>query len=504
MQRRTQKAVAAAAVVLLVVNVFLLLPEDPSEYFDATEYSSRRLGAKAANTPRERVINELFKQGIRPGDPNYRRLLKARLERLKKREAKALSKRQTKRTLRNTKNIWYRRGDPVQQAQLEEKHAQLRELNLNNHAQKLRGLNDVNNSGLDLTNKGYLSICDRPTMVGTPSDLALLQNFEESSTRCPGMNSNKMLLLRGEGPRLYGRTGNQLIEFLHALQYARDNDVQLGIISNSWAFQLLLNMWMSVKDDDWEVQFEKAFCVKIFHSQDEVQGYELLFPELTDDVESTKQLFMYESERHLVDYIGHQVQYIQTLFRNYNTGEGTTESGEPVRDMCSGIKALFGNDKKNVIYSVLHQRSLEEAGRTLLGRVSRFSGCDPEAALHVAPDYVKSILEPLGLLDYPIVLITDGQDFPVLQRLLNDPDIAPKLRLVPEEATWIGGDITLAVMANAFIGNPASTFSGFIAKSRLAMGFGQSYLFQAKKNGEWVNTCGDTCIFDKRIVSAMS
>ncbi len=123
MQRRAHKAVAAAAVVLLVVNVFLLLPEDPSEYFDATEYSSRRLdgGKKAANTPRERVINELFKQGIRPGDPNYRRLLKARLERLKKREAKALSKRQTKRTLRNTKNIWYRRGDPVLQAQLEEK-----------------------------------------------------------------------------------------------------------------------------------------------------------------------------------------------------------------------------------------------------------------------------------------------------------------------------------------------------------------------------------------------
>lgn len=313
-----------------------------------------------------------------------------------------------------------------------------------------------------------------------------------------------MLLLRGEGPRLYGRTGNNLTEFLHALQYARDHDVQLGIISNSWALQVLTTMWMSVKNDDWEVQFEEAFCVKIFNSQDEIQGYELLFPELTDPVETTKQLFMYESQRDLPDYIGHQVQYIQTLYRNYNTGEGTTESGEPVRDMCSGINALFGNDKKNVIYSVIHQRSLEEAGKTLLGRVSRFSGCDPEAALHMTPEYVKSILEPLGLLDYPIVLITDGQDFPVLQRLLNDPQIASKLRLVPEKATWIGGDITLGVMANAFIGNPASTFSGYIAKSRLAMGFGQSYLFRAKKNDVWVNTCGDTCIFDKRIVSAMS
>ena len=103
------------------------------------------------------------------------------------------------------------------------------------------------------------------------------------------------------------------------------------------------------------------------------------------------------------------------------------------------------------------------------------------------------------------MLITDGQDFAVIQRLLNDPEIAPKLRLVSEEATWIGGDFTVAVMANAFIGNPASTFSGFIAKSRLALGFGQSYLFRAKnENGEWVNTCGDTCIYDKRIMGPMS
>ncbi len=338
-------------------------------------------------------------------------------------------------------------------------------------------------------------------MMGTPSDLALLQKYNEENT-CPGANSDKLLLLQGQGSNLYGRVGNNLIEFLHALQYARDNDVQLGIMKDSWAFGVLLKMWMSVEDDDWEAQFEKAFCVKIFNSQDEVQNYSLIFPELTDSHDFTKQLFQYKSQSSLVDYVGDQTKYIQKLYQNYNTGKGTTESGEPVQDMCSGIKALFG-DEKNVIYSTIHQRSLEKAGKELLGRVSKFSGCDPEAALHMAPDYVKSILRPLGLLNYPIVLITDGQDFTVLQRLLNDAEIAPKLRLVPEEATWIGGDITLAVMANAFIGNPASTFSGFIAKSRLALGFGHSYLFRAKdENGEWHTVCGDSCIFDKTIMGS--
>ena len=123
MQRRAQKALAAAAaVVFLVVNAFFLL-DDPSQVYyeyDASEFSRRLDGSVRAHTPRERVINELFKLGIRPGDPGYRRLLNARLERLNKRNEKAESQRKTVRNLRNTKKIWYRRNK-TEQAELEEK-----------------------------------------------------------------------------------------------------------------------------------------------------------------------------------------------------------------------------------------------------------------------------------------------------------------------------------------------------------------------------------------------
>ena len=114
---------AAAAVVFLVVNAFFnFLPDDPSRFheYDASEYSRRLDGSVRAHTPRERVINELFKLGIRPGDPGYRRLLNARLERLNKRNEKAESQRKTVRNLRNTKKIWYRRNK-TEQAELEEK-----------------------------------------------------------------------------------------------------------------------------------------------------------------------------------------------------------------------------------------------------------------------------------------------------------------------------------------------------------------------------------------------
>jgi len=53
-------------------------------------------------------------------------------------------------------------------------------------------------------------------ICGRPADLGISTPKESD---CPGLNSNTILLL--EGTQTYGRTGNSLIEFLHALQYAR-------------------------------------------------------------------------------------------------------------------------------------------------------------------------------------------------------------------------------------------------------------------------------------------
>jgi hypothetical protein len=349
-----------------------------------------------------------------------------------------------------------------------------------------------------------LSICGRRTKIGTPQDLALLQHFNNQDSTCPGTSSNDLLLLQGIGA--YGRTGNNLIEFLHALQYARDNDVTLGLKADSWAFRLIVDMWMSVEDDDWQAQFEEEFCVKVFHHRDEWKGYNLLFPDIWQDTHDlTKQLFMYQSDAPLDAYIGDQAQYLQTLFRHYNHGEGTAFRGKPVQNMCSGLNAVFGLYYTDTIYSVVHQRYLEgEPGLRIMRKMNERSGCHPTGALDMEPDYIKSILEPLGMLDFPIVVISDGQNPSVIERLQADPEISKMLRVVGE--SWLGGDITLAIMSNVFIGNPASSFSGFIAKSRLALGFGHNYMFRAKDQttGKWKTVCGDTCVFEKRIMGAMS
>ncbi|KAL7463604.1 hypothetical protein ACHAXS_003963 [Conticribra weissflogii] len=281
----------------------------------------------------------------------------------------------------------------------------------------------------------------------------------------------------------------------------------------SWVTRVLLKMWMAndtdttqAEEDDWISRFEQAFCLKLFGSEKQLLTGRYSVQKITP-----RDIFYYEYRAPLEEYIANQEDQLRTLWQGYNKGKGLDAESKPVLDMCSGIDAVFnvGDDREttttklnnNEIYSVIHSRSLEKEGPWRLMKMSNWTNCDPKGALEMRPEYIKSILEPLGMVHFPIVVITDGQNEEVIQRLRNDTEIGPQLRLVPSNASWIGGDMTLALMSNVFIGNPASTFSGFIVKSRLAMGFGHNYLFRAKnETGEWVNTMGAQDIFDRTLL----
>eukprot|EP00986_Skeletonema_menzelii_P001518 scaffold400_cov140-Skeletonema_menzelii.AAC.10 len=366
-------------------------------------------------------------------------------------------------------------------------------LRILNRRDKERRMVDANLQDIDERNQQIMRssngmnepsyICNRPADLGTTQH-----------SKCPGSNNPQKLLLL-DGTEVYGRIGNNLMEFLHALQYSRDNDIQLGVKYGSWAMRLLPRMWLSITGDqsEWEAQFERAFCIKIIRTKVELKNCDVVRLE-------TKDLLLYKSNQSFEEYASFQQQALRTLYQNYNTGDGTTLAGYGTRDMCAGIHALFGKDSASAIYSVIHLRKLEKVGYTILAAVSRHTGCDPRAAIEMRPDYIRTILKPLRMLDYPIVVIGDGQNIEAVQRLLDDPEIGPQIVFVPEEAVWNGGDMTLGVMSNVFIGNPASSFSGFIAKSRLALGKGHNYLFRARDNdGKWQTVCGDSCVFDKAV-----
>ncbi|KAL7552588.1 hypothetical protein ACHAWF_015830 [Thalassiosira exigua] len=349
-----------------------------------------------------------------------------------------------------------------------------------------------------------LYVCGRKAPIRNDLDLQISQKYDG----CPALSRppGKTTILLLEGVETFGRTGNNLIEFLHALQYAKDNDVVVAIVMGSWSTHLITTMWMSVRGKaeeyrmEWRELMERSFCVKILDDPADAELYE-------DVVRmETRELFMYQHHGLLNQYVEFQGSIIRTLYRHINDGPGVNMRQKQVKNMCSVIDAMFNEEKDLANYSVIHSRSLEgEPGKRLLGRISRNIGCDPLAALDMEPEYIKAILGPLGMLNHPIIFITDHQRPEILEKLMADPEIGPMIHLIPEEASWVGGDITAAVMSDVFIGNPASSFSGFIAKSRVALGYNNNFLFRKKKtNGEWVDVCDERCIFDVRVMNAMA
>ncbi|KAL7546892.1 hypothetical protein ACHAWF_010215 [Thalassiosira exigua] len=353
-----------------------------------------------------------------------------------------------------------------------------------------------------------LQICDRPTGYSMFDPPTL--------PSCPEFSKDKpMMVLKTMAAK--GRTGNNLIELLHAIQKMRDEpDMQLGIVMQSWAMKLITSMWFEIKGDDeyvatdndaeddvvlsfWKERFELTFCIKVFVSEDELKGWE------NAKYADTNSLFMYGSTAPLANYMASQLGILRAFWSNYNTGRGVDYAKNPTRDNCAGVRAIFPSpeERNAAVYTVIHSRQLEgAAGERIMQRASKKAMSDPRAALDMTPEYVKGILRPLGMLQHPIVFISDNQKKSILEDLLADSEIGPMIRVVDPEHTSLTGDITLAVLSNVFIGNPASSFSTFIAKSRLALGFGHNELWKAKskKTKLWYTTCGDNCLFDRKVM----
>ena len=357
-----------------------------------------------------------------------------------------------------------------------------------------------------------LSVCDRMAPIPHEEDMRITQKYNSECAMNIGRPENTTLLLL-EGIKTFGRTGNNLIEFLHALQYARDYGHVVGIMEGSWPLNMIFfDMWMAIQEYDessdiskWVLYLEKVFCVRVIRTyadEDKYKGVKQKFLNSALDQYKgiirmdTKELFQFHHDYRistLEDYVEYQTHIIRTLFRYMRN-----------QQMCSVLDALFGEEKFFATYSVIHSRTLEKAGLRLLARIAEGTGCDPVAALEMEPEYIKAILEPIGMLDRPIIFITDHQRPDILDRLLEDSDIGQNIHLAPDDSSWVGGDMTIALMAHVFIGNPASTFSGFIVKSRMALGYEKNYLFRRKTaEGKWIDVCGSLCIFNNLKMHAM-
>ena len=270
---------------------------------------------------------------------------------------------------------------------------------------------------------------------------------------CPrhGARRRRPLVLKGD--RAFGGAGNRLRTFLRAMQYARDKQVPLVLVANSWAMRTLTSQFFAADGRNWIAQMEKSLCLKVLTKA----------PKLFKWTSSPKMLFYYQSTASKESQEASQLQIMRTLFRHHNAGMGHNDTA--AKNMCVGIDALFmnvgmgeqaraGKEKDyrhSALYSAIYLANSKGKGETMLSQNVKKRGCDPRAAREMTPDYVKSILGPLGMLAHPIVVVVDRHkgSAAALRRLVSDQDLGRVIRVLPEEARWSGGDMTLAVMVSA-------------------------------------------------------
>ena len=371
-----------------------------------------------------------------------------------------------------------------------------------------------------------LHVCGRAAVIDHDLDMHIMNKYTTSS--CPSHTyppKEITVVYLGNVYHTYGQTGNNLIELLHVMQYAHDHNYLLAMKQFTWPIYLITMMWLEFPNNNndgwglWKQHVEQALCVKIVNDERDLHPYKEVI-----HMENTKELFFMiptdnggggddESSSSLDEYIEYQSFILRGLFRSYNRGLGLSASKRgnkylPSQNMCSSLESIFGvisesgknNSHDDTSYTVIHSRS--QVGHNLKA-VARRTGTHIDAAMKMEPEYIKSIIRPLGMLTRPIIYIGDGKQPEVLARLLADTEIGPFVLSVPNDASWVGGDITLGTMSTVFIGNPGSTFSGFIAKSRLALGFTDTYMFRKwdKEREGWVNSCDNSCIFDKKVMS---
>lgn len=314
---------------------------------------------------------------------------------------------------------------------------------------------------------------------------------------------------------IHGRTGNQIRGFFHAYDYARDHHGPLVMHGDGFPLDTTLRkLYLGLHRKD----LVERLGLIMYDTVPEVwrDGMFVLGTRWARDYVSD-----HSAEYTQYDMIQHRHYIIQQLYRMTGEEMELHPDSEGAKDMCASYHAFFGKDgpqqsggilneehgiTKRITekYTIIHSRSFE--GKSFLEEAHRHYGVDARASIDYPPDLISSILSPLGMNNNSILMITDGQNTEVPDRLASDPAIGPYFQVVPQSASTMTGDIMLAILSDVFIGNPASSFSQYIAMVRYALGLGKSYLYVRRGTGDrWEMFCDDeTCFYQLHDLEAQT
>jgi len=304
------------------------------------------------------------------------------------------------------------------------------------------------------------------------------------SNALPAAGNNEVVLLKKDAP--FGSLGSQLNSFFHAYDYAYDTKRSLWVTQDSWVLDTLFPLFFGPssaveKNNELWAAIQETLGVKIVENADALNSMgmkDVKYP-------SPSTLFDYVSENLESKKVrNHRGTILRKLFK-YPSHYGT-------ENVCSAIASILGAEKEK-IYTVVH--IVEPNQKNHLPKLDQNNKTkrDYTAAIEMSPEYVKSILKPLGMLQHDIYLIdsSDTIDNEAHEQLAKDPDLTLK-----KLAAEYGSKIYLAVLADVYLGNPVDQICLWIARMRFALGMKNTYIFTEKQGDQWVSYLNDDSYLD--------
>jgi len=316
----------------------------------------------------------------------------------------------------------------------------------------------------------------------------------------------------GQGPPV-GRSNNRIITILHAIDIALDNHGDLPnnhavVAISNWAFEILKGMFFNGTDTDpteFSLQLEQLRPVLLVHenrlealglteSNNKTQAYLI-----------TRETFYYKKrhrDQSTPQIIKKRRQAVLGALFQHGIAERNLVLYHVVLDYIKKRQIFRNETNQKIEYITVHSRWLEGSCERRVGRLL------PKDECWMTPSYIKDIMG--GTVDKPIVLIGDGQNKEVIDKLKNDTDIGPALiipgdiipdgvEVSPRTQPW--SDMMIAIMGDAFIGTRVSTVATMVGVFRVVTGAdpASNFIYTSRTSSSFneqtnVEVCED-CLF---------
>lgn len=326
-------------------------------------------------------------------------------------------------------------------------------------------------------------ICGRTIGINLSRHKTWHTPYTPSLLSGPTNDKGGILLKNGDG---FGGGLNHISCFFHAFDLSYDNKAPIYITKDAkWLWQILLPLFpfsgTTAADEKWAM-LEKILGVTILESEHtaKLSGLEFKTP-------ATNELFYYHSSDLTSSTIrNHRDTILRQLFQQ--------SAG-----VCSGVSAAAKIQQTSVQkakYTVMHLSPRATGG--YLGKLNAATGRDNSAALEMTPNYIISILKPLGLLQNDVFVVGEHQNDELeVTRLFQDPDLLKVMKKIQVDQN---NQVYLALLADAYLGNPADVTSMWIARMRYALGMKNTFILTEPKNmngeGVWVSSVDDKTYLD--------